>query len=392
MSASAVMPTYGRLDLAFVRGEGSYLYTEDGTAYLDCATGIAVNTLGHGDDRLVSALQKQAGQLWHTSNLYRIPEQERLAARLAEAAKLDHVFFCNSGAEANEAAVKMARRFHFKSGQTERQTILCAGGAFHGRTLGMLAATDRPVFREGFGPMPTGFDHVPFNNLNALRDRLDEHVAAIMIEPIQGEGGAKAADNAYLRGVAEAAKEFGVLLIADEVQSGMGRAGHLFAYQAADIQPDLVVLAKGLGGGMPVGAVIAREEIGNAMGPGSHGSTFGGNPLAMAVSNAVLDALQEDGFLADVRRRADLLLAGLEKLVAKYEHKIVEIRGTGFLRGVRFAPDIILAEVNTALRDAHILAVPAADNVLRILPPLTISSSDINIFLDGLDEALAKIG
>ena len=392
MSASAVMPTYGRLDLAFVRGEGSYLYTEDGTAYLDCATGIAVNTLGHGDDRLVSALQKQAGLLWHTSNLYRIPDQEKLAARLAEAAKLDHVFFCNSGAEANEAAVKMARRFHYKSGQPDRQTILCAGGAFHGRTLGMLAATDRPVFREGFGPMPLGFDHVPFNNLNALRDRLDDTVAAIMIEPIQGEGGAKAADNAYLKGVAEAAKEFGVLLIADEVQSGMGRAGHLFAYQAADIQPDLVVLAKGLGGGMPVGAVIAREAVGAAMGPGSHGSTFGGNPLAMAVSNAVLDALQEEGFLADVRARADILLAGLEKLAIKHEGKIIEIRGSGFLRGVRFAPDIVLADVNAALREAHILAVPAADNVLRILPPLTISPADIDKFLDGLDSALANIG
>ena len=262
LSDTAVMPTYGRADISFVRGEGSWLYTADDTAYLDCATGIAVNLFGHNHPRLVTALHQQADQLWHTSNLYRIPEQERLAARLAAHAGLDHVFFCNSGAEANEAAVKMARRFQNRQSGEGRYKIICAGGSFHGRTLAMLAATDKPLFRDGFGPMPEGFTHVPFGNLNSLRDALSDEVAAIMIEPVQGEGGANAAPEGYLQGVRKAADEYGCLVIADEVQSGMGRAGHLFAYQATDIQPDLVVLAKGLGGGFPVGAVIARRDIG----------------------------------------------------------------------------------------------------------------------------------
>ena len=299
---AAVMPTYGRADITFVRGKGSWLYTQDDTAYLDCASGIAVNTFGHGDPRLLAALHEQADKLWHTSNLYRIGEQEKLACRLATHAGLDHAFFCNSGVEANEAAVKMARRYQYRQGFEKRYKILCAGGAFHGRTLAMLAATDKPLFREGFGPMPEGFAHVPFGNLNHLRDVMDEDVAAIMVEPVQGEGGAIAAPEGYLVGIKKAADDFGALVIADEVQTGMGRTGYLFAYQKAGIQPDLVVLAKGLGGGFPVGGVIARKQIGEAMGPGSHGSTFGGNPLAMAVANAVLDGLEEDGFLEDVQR------------------------------------------------------------------------------------------
>ena len=258
---SAVMPTYGRAELSFVRGQGSWLYTVDDKAYLDCATGIAVNLFGHNDPRLTAALHQQADKLWHISNLYRIPEQERLATRLAAHARLDHVFFCNSGAEANEAAVKMARRFKNRTSGEGCYKILCAGGSFHGRTLARLAATDKTQFRDGFGPMPPGFEHVPFGNLNSLRDALSDDVAAIMIEPVQGEGGANAAPEGYMQGVRAAADEYGCLLIADEVQSGMGRTGHLFAYQAADIQPDLVVLAKGLGGGFPVGAVIARRIL-----------------------------------------------------------------------------------------------------------------------------------
>ena len=390
-SDSAVMPTYGRADLSFVRGQGSWLYTADDTAYLDCATGIAVNLFGHNDHRLTAALHQQADKLWHTSNLYRIPEQERLATRLAEHARLDHVFFCNSGAEANEAAVKMARRFQNRASGEGCYKILCAGGSFHGRTLAMLAATDKPMFRDGFGPMPLGFEHVPFGNLNSLRDALSDDVAAIMVEPVQGEGGANAAPDDYMRGVRAAADEYGCLLIADEVQSGMGRSGHLFAYQAADIQPDLVVLAKGLGGGFPVGAVIARRDIGEAMGPGSHGSTFGGNPLAMAVANAVLDGLEEDGFLNAVRERIASLDGYLTQLQRTWREEIIELRGAGLLRGLRLAEGIAVGEVTTALRDRHLLCVPAADNVLRLLPPLTINEDELVIAHSTLDHYFSEV-
>lgn len=391
-AADAVMPTYGRIDLSFVRGEGSYLYTEDDIAYLDCASGIAVTTLGHSHEGLRAALHDQIDKLWHTSNLFRIAGQEKLAARLAQAANLDQVFFCNSGAEANEAAVKMARRFHYRAGHEERVRIICAGGAFHGRTLAMLAATDRPAFREGFGPMPLGFDHVPFGNMNALRDALGPDVAAIMVEPVQGEGGANAAPAGYLQAVREAADEFGILMIADEVQSGMGRAGHMFSYQAAGCQPDLVVLAKGLGGGFPVGAVIARKEIGAAMGPGSHGSTFGGNPLAMAAGNAVMDVLEQPEFLEGVRERAAYLEAGLQRLQQNMTGKIDELRGAGFLRGIKLADAYVAGTLCAALRDLHILSVPAAENTLRLLPPLTISNSEIDQLLEGLKTALEQLG
>jgi len=374
---AAVMPTYGRADLSFVRGKGSWLYTKDGTAYLDCATGIAVNIFGHGDKRLLTALHEQADLLWHTSNLYRIPQQEKLALRLARHACLDQVFFCNSGAEANEAAVKMARRFHYRNGQPDRWRILCAGNAFHGRTLAMLAATDKPLFREGFGPMPEGFDHVPFGNLNHLRDAMNDDIAAIMVEPVQGEGGAVAAPGGYLEGLRAAADDFGALVIADEVQTGMGRTGCLFAYQQSGIQPDLVVLAKGLGGGFPVGAVIARKDIGTAMGPGSHGSTFGGNPLAMAVANAVLDGLEAEGFLDTVQMRARLLDDHLQQLAARYPGMIEGLRGCGLLRGLRLADALPVADITAELRGLQLLCVPAADNVLRLLPPLTVTTQEI---------------
>lgn len=387
----AVMPTYGRAELSFDRGEGSWLYTAEGDAFLDCATGIAVNLFGHGDRRLTDALHAQADKLWHTSNLYRIDGQEKLAFRLAQHAGLDHAFFCNSGAEANEAAVKMARRFHYKKGGEQRYKIICAGNSFHGRTLAMLAATDKPLFREGFGPMPEGFLHAPFGNLNALRDILDDTVAAIMVEPVQGEGGAVAAPAGYIEGVRAAADEFGALVIADEVQSGMGRTGHLFAYQAASIQPDLVVLAKGLGGGFPVGAVIARKDIGEAMGPGSHGSTFGGNPLAMAVANAVLDGLEEEGFLLDVQHRATYLHAKLAQLKHDFPEQIAEIRGTGFLCGLKLAETTVAAECVAALRERHLLCVPAGDNVVRLLPPLTISEEEIDIAYAALHAQFALV-
>jgi acetylornithine/N-succinyldiaminopimelate aminotransferase len=388
---AATMPTYGRIDLSFVKGEGCYLITDDHKHFLDCASGIAVNTLGHCHPKLVETLNHQAKTLWHTSNLYRIPEQERLAYRLAQACSLDHVFFCNSGAEANEASVKMARRFQYRQNKPEKSTILCAGGAFHGRTLGMLSATANPAYREGFGPSVTGFEHVAFGNLNELRNAMNLSIAAIMIEPVQGEGGANAAPDGYLQGLRDAADEFGALVIADEVQTGMGRTGTLFAYQKSGVQPDIVALAKGLGGGIPVGAVIAREEIGLAMGPGSHGSTFGGNPLAMAVANSVLDVLEEDGFMRHVQQISAYLLSHLTEIAGTYPKLINEIKGLGLLRGIGLNERLPAAELSAMLRAKMVLTVPAGLNTLRILPPLIITHSEVDILCDALSACLLEV-
>ena len=386
---SAVMKTYGRADLSFVRGDGCWLITDDGDRYLDCASGIAVNTLGHSHPRLIEALRDQAGKLWHTSNLYRIPGQERVAEKLVSLTGLDQVYFCNSGAEANESAVKMARRAAYENGQPDRTTILCATGSFHGRTLGMLAATDKAANRTGFGPMPDGFEHVPFGNLNELRAALGAHVAAVMIEPVQGEGGARDAQDDYLRGVREAADEFGTLVIADEVQSGIGRTGTLFAYQTSGIKPDIIAMAKGLGGGFPVGAVIASEAVGNAMTPGTHGSTFAGNPLAMAVAEVILDEVTAPGFLEDVRRRADVMRGLLADVAARYPDAIAEIRGRGFLCGVRLADSVPAGDLVVALRELKILTVPAGENTVRFLPPLIICEDEIGLAVKSFDTALA---
>ena len=385
---SAVMKTYGRAEIAFVKGEGCWLVSEAGDRYLDCASGIAVNTLGHSHPALIEALRDQAGKLWHTSNLFRIPGQERVAKKLASLSGLDQVFFCNSGVEATEAAVKIARRASHERGEPNRMTVLCASGAFHGRTLGMLAATDKPAFRTGFGPMPDGFEHVAFGNLNALRDALGPHVAAVMIEPVQGEGGARHVPEGYMEGVRAAADEFGALVIADEVQAGIGRTGTLFSFESYGATPDIIALAKGLGGGFPVGAVIASKTVGDAMTPGTHGSTFGGNPLAMAAAEVILETLSEPGFMADVRRRADLLEKGLLALASQYPDKIAEVRGRGFLRGMRLDESCEVGPLVAALRERGMLSVPAADNTLRLLPPLVISDKEISIAIDHLAQAL----
>lgn len=390
-SGSAVMQTYGRADLAFVRGEGCWLITEDDERYLDCASGIAVNTLGHSHPGLVAALRDQAGKLWHTSNLYRIPGQERVASRLAELTGLDQVYFCNSGAEANESAVKIARRAMHERGEPDRMTILCATGSFHGRTLGMLAATDKPANRTGFGPMPDGFEHVAFGNLNALRDRMGSHVAAVMIEPVQGEGGARDAQDEYLRGVRAAADEFGVLVIADEVQSGIGRTGTLFAYETSGIRPDIIAVAKGLGGGFPVGAVITTAEVGSAMTPGTHGSTFAGNPLAMAVAEVVLDELGSPGFLEDVRRRAGVMRGALQGVADRHATAVIEIRGRGFLCGVRLAESLPAGDVVASLRHEHLLTAPAGENTVRFLPPLVISEEEIALAVETFERVLGRM-
>ena len=390
-SQSAVMKTYGRAELAFASGEGCWLVTDDGSRYLDCASGIAVNTLGHSHPGLVAALREQAGKLWHTSNLYRIPGQERVAAKLAALTCLDQVYFCNSGAEANESAVKIARRAMHERGEPDRMTILCATGSFHGRTLGMLAATDKPANRTGFGPMPDGFEHVAFGNLNALRDRMGPHVAAVMIEPVQGEGGARDAQDEYLAGVRAAADEFGALVIADEVQCGIGRTGTLFAYETSGIRPDIIAVAKGLGGGFPVGAVIASEAVGNAMTPGTHGSTFAGNPLAMAVAEVVLDELGAPGFLEDVRRRAGIMRDSLQAVADRYEGAVVELRGRGFLCGVRLADALPAGDAVAAMREENLLTVPAGENTVRFLPPLVISEEEIALAAETFERVLGRM-
>jgi len=390
-SQSAVMKTYGRAELAFASGEGCWLVTDDGSRHLDCASGIAVNTLGHSHPGLVAALREQAGKLWHTSNLYRIPGQERVAAKLAALTGLDQVYFCNSGAEANESAVKIARRAMHERGEPDRMTILCATGSFHGRTLGMLAATDKPANRTGFGPMPDGFEHVAFGNLNALRDRMGPHVAAVMMEPVQGEGGARDAQDEYLAGVRAAADEFGALVIADEVQCGIGRTGTLFAYETSGIRPDIIAVAKGLGGGFPVGAVIASEAVGNAMTPGTHGSTFAGNPLAMAVAEVVLDELGAPGFLEDVRRRAGIMRDSLQAVADRYEGAVVELRGRGFLCGVRLADALPAGDAVVAMRAENLLAVPAGENTVRFLPPLVISEEEIALAAETFERVLGRM-
>ena len=390
-SQSAVMKTYGRAELAFASGEGCWLVTDDGSRYLDCASGIAVNTLGHSHPGLVAALREQAGKLWHTSNLYRIPGQERVAAKLAALTGLDQVYFCNSGAEANESAVKIARRAMHERGEPDRMTILCATGSFHGRTLGMLAATDKPANRTGFGPMPDGFEHVAFGNLNALRDRMGPHVAAVMIEPVQGEGGARDAQDEYLAGVRAAADEFGALVIADEVQCGIGRTGTLFAYETSGIRPDIIAVAKGLGGGFPVGAVIASEAVGNAMTPGTHGSTFAGNPLAMAVAEVVLDELGAPGFLEDVRRRAGIMRDSLQAVADRYEGAVVELRGRGFLCGVRLADALPAGDAVVAMREENLLTVLAGENTVRFLPPLVISEEEIALAVETFERVLGRM-
>ncbi len=385
----AVMGTYGRQDIVFVKGEGSWLETETGARYLDFASGIAVNALGHSHPRLVAALTEQAGKLWHTSNLYRVAGQERLAERLTAATFADRVFFCNSGAEACEGAIKVARRFHFVSGRPERWRIITCQGAFHGRTLAALAAAGNPKYLEGFGEEAPGFDHVPFGDLDAVRDAIGPETAAVMIEPIQGEGGIHVGSEAYLQGLRSLCDKAGILLILDEVQSGVGRSGKLFAHEWAGITPDVMAIAKGIGGGFPLGAILATEEAAAGLTPGTHGSTFGGNPLAMAVGEAVLDVVLEPGFLEGVQQKALRLRQGLARLRDQFPDLVVEVRGQGLLSGIRLssAPAAVVA----AAREEGLLVVGAGDNVVRILPPLTVADHEISEGIERLSRALARV-
>ena len=388
------MTTYGRIDIAFTHGEGSYLYSEDGKKYLDYASGIAVNAFGHCHPKLVEALKDQASKLWHTSNLYRIPEQETVAEKLVENSCADRVFFCNSGAEATEGAVKVARRFAWANGEKDRTEIICATGAFHGRTLAMLAANDRPLFREGFGPSAQGFTHVEWGDIESLKNKIGKHVAAILVEPVQGEGGARKAPKGYLKLLQDIANENGSLLISDEVQIGMGRSGTLFAYQQENIEPDIIALAKGLGGGFPVGAVMAKAKVGDAMIPGTHGSTFGGNPLAMRSANAVLDLLLEDDFLKTLRENITYFDNKMDALINdddKVSPVILCKKGSGMLRGFQLTEKIVASDFGNISREKGLLLVGAAENTIRLLPPLNTSKEEIDQAFEILSEVVKEI-
>ncbi|GBR39165.1 acetylornithine/succinylornithine aminotransferase [Neoasaia chiangmaiensis NBRC 101099] len=368
------MPTFNRADLAFERGEGAWLMTADGRRFLDFGAGIAVSSLGHGHPRLVNAIAEQAARVMHVSNLYRIPQAEALARKLVDNSFADSVFFCNSGAEANEGMVKMIRRDQARRGHPERTRIICCDGAFHGRTLAMLAATGNPAYLDGFGEPVAGFDHVPFNNLNRLRDAITPETAGIMIEPIQGESGIKQADPHFMRGLRQACDEMGLVLAFDEVQTGMGRTGKLFAHEWYDVKPDIISVAKGIGGGFPLGAILATEEVASHMTPGSHGTTFGGNPLACAAGNVVMDELMAPGFLAHVRKVGDALGAMLDGLVVEWPEIFEQARGRGLMRGLRCRPPV--ATVLNAAMHEGLLCVTAGDNVLRLVPPLVVTEED----------------
>ena len=386
---SAVLPTYARANLAFERGDGASLFTEDGERYLDFGAGVAVTALGHAHPHLVSAIQEQAAKLWHTSNLYQIPGQQKLADRLCAATFADKVFFCNSGAEALEGAIKMARKFHSHNGELQRYRIITFEGAFHGRTLATIAAGNQEKHVAGFGPKVEGFDQVPFGDPDALEAAIGPETAAILIEPIQGEGGIRHAGWSFLRALRALADEHGLLLMLDEVQSGMGRTGKLFAYQWTDIEPDIMAVAKGLGGGFPVGAILANDRAAEGMTAGSHGSTFGGNPMAMAAGNAVLDIVLADGFLDEVRHKALLIKQKLAEIVDMHGDIIEEIRGEGLMIGLKCK--IPSGDLTEALTKEHLLTVAAGDNVIRLLPPLIVSEAEIGEACQKINAACAAV-
>jgi acetylornithine/N-succinyldiaminopimelate aminotransferase len=383
--ASALMPTYARADIAFDRGRGAWLTTADGQLYLDFGAGIATSSLGHAHPHLVTAIAEQAGRVIHVSNLYRIQGAERLAQRLVEASFADEVFLCNSGAEANEGMVKMLRRAMACTGRPERYRTICFTGAFHGRTLAMLSATGNAKYLDGYGPPVDGFDHVPFGNMNALRDAITPQTAAVLVEPIQGEGGVRMPPPDFLRDLRAACDEFGIFLALDEVQCGMGRTGRLFAHEHACIVPDAVSAAKGIAGGFPMGAILARAEIARHMTPGTHGTTFGGNPLACAAANAVLDVLLAPGFLAGVAERGHAFAQGLATLVQANPDVFDEVRGQGLMLGLHCV--VPNTQVQAACLDQHLLTVAAGDNALRLVPPLNVTQADCEEALMRLSRA-----
>jgi acetylornithine/N-succinyldiaminopimelate aminotransferase len=384
----SLLPTYNRADVAFVRGEGPYLFAEGGERYLDFGGGIAVNALGHAHPKLVAALTEQAGRLWHTSNLYRVPGQESLSKRLVERTFADTVFFTNSGTEAIECAIKMARRYHFANGHAERFRIVTFEGAFHGRTLAAIAAGGQPKYLEGFGPKVEGFDQVPFGDVKAAEAAITPETAAILVEPIQGEGGLRPAPGEFLRALRRLCDEHGLLLILDEIQTGVGRTGKFFAHEWTDITPDIMAIAKGIGGGYPMGACLATAEAAKGMIAGTHGTTFGGNPLGMAVGNAVLDVVLAPGFLEHVQGVGNYLRQQLASLIADYPHVFEELRGQGLMLGLKLR--VKNTDFIDRLRARGMLAVGAGDNVMRLLPPLIIDESHVREAMKLLSETAAE--
>jgi len=381
--STAVMPTYGRADIAFASGEGAYLTATDGKRYLDFCAGVAVDALGHCHPRLVEVLSQQASRVWHTSNLYRIPEQERLAERLVANSFADMAFFCNSGAEAVEGGIKLCRKFHSANGHPEKWRILSFEGSFHGRTLATLAAANNEKHLDGFGPVSDGFDNLPFGNTNALRAAITEETAAILVEPVQGEGGIRPADPGFLKDIRAVADEFGLLVFYDEVQTGMGRTGKLWAYEWAGVAPDVMSIAKGLGGGFPIGAVLATSEAAKGMTPGTHGSTFGGNHLATAVADAVVETILENGFLANVCRMSEILRQQLEALCERHPTIFKSTRGAGLMLGVECGP--LNLDLMSMAQEEGLLTVVAGENVLRFVPPLIIEEHHVEEAVEILD-------
>ena len=386
---SHLLPTYARVDLAFERGEGVWLVTAEGERYLDFTSGVAVNALGHAHPYLVGALTAQANKVWHVSNLYRIPEGEKLADRLCGVSFADTVFFQNSGAEAIECAIKMARKYQSANGKPERYRIITFEGAFHGRTLAAIAATGNKKYLDGFGPPVEGFDQVAYADLAATKKAIGPETAAIMIEPIMGEGGVRVVPPEFLRALRELCDKHGLLLIFDEIQTGIARTGELFAYQRTGVTPDIMTLAKALGGGFPIGACLATTEASKGMTAGSHGSTFGGNPLAMAVANAVLDVVLADGFLDQVRKKSLLFKQRLAEIKDRHSSIIAEVRGEGLLIGLRLVPPA--SELVDELRAEKMITVAAGDNVVRLLPPLIISDDEIAAAIARIDRACTEL-
>ncbi len=382
---SAVLGTYRRSELAFERGEGCWLHATNGQRYLDCAAGIAVNALGHCHPHMVEAIVKQAQKLWHVSNVFQIPEQELLAQRLVDLTFADKAFFTNSGAEAMEAAIKMARRYFWSLGQAEKFRIITIEGAFHGRTLATIAAGGQEKYLEGFGPKVDGFDSVPYGDHAALTAAITPATAAILVEPIQGEGGIRTIPPQCLKGLRQMCDERGLLLIFDEVQCGMGRTGKLFAHEWAGVTPDILAAAKGIGGGFPLGACLAIERVAACMTPGTHGTTYGGNPLAMAVGNSVLDVIEQPVFLENIIAKGHEFRHGLQQLCQKFPHLFLEVRGQGLMLGLKLSVEP--SEMVAQLRKHNLLSVAGGDHTMRLLPPLIISSDEIAFALDALAQA-----
>ena len=387
----AVMGTYGRQDVVFERGEGSWLISTDGERYLDFTSGIAVNGLGHCHPHLIKALKEQADTLWHTSNLYRVKNQERLAERLADLTFADNMFFCNSGAEACEGAIKLVRKYHYANGHPEKIRVITFEGAFHGRTMTTLAAGGNKKYLEGFGPKPEGFDQLTGFDLKAVEKAITPETAAIMIEPVQMEGGVRVVPNDFMKGLRKLCDKHGLLLVLDEVQSGMGRSGKLFHYEWSGIKPDVMAIAKAIGGGFPLGAFLATKEAAKGMVAGTHGSTFGGNPLATAVGNAVLDVMLEKGFLKGVEQKGLRLKQLMAALKDEMSDMVDEVRGHGLLAGVKLKDKYPAGDVMKAATAEKLLTVSAGDNVIRLLPPLTVTEAEMKDGIARLSNALKAV-